>query len=366
MLTRRCNVVTTTIATTTLLLAWLLSLPLLCAASTNRALPAYGANIAQVTVSGLSSGAYMAGQFAVAFSSMVSGAALVAGGPYFCAGQPGIEPYVPYLINAMTHCMNPADSGVSPPDPALLWQRTLEFSRAGLIDDADNLRHQSVYLFSGRSDHTVTTTVVDQTYGYYRLAGVRALRYRDNVDAGHAMITDNSADNDCFVTAAPYINNCGLPLARELFASLYPDVHPASGQLSGRIVHFDQRPYAPARAGMDDDGYAYVPATCRHSACRVHVAFHGCRQGDDAVGDRFYAHAGYNPVADANAIIVLYPQVRPSGYFPYNPRGCWDFWGYSSYDPFHPDFYTRDAVQMTAVLAMLKRLAQSPLTQPSP
>ena len=101
-------------------------------------------------------------------------------------------------------------------------------------------------------------------------------------------------------------------------------------------------------------------AACNTSACRVHVAFHGCRQGDESVGDRFYGSAGYNPVADANAIIVLYPQVQPSGYFPYNPRGCWDFWGYSSFDPFQPDYYTRDAVQMKAVRAMLARLGQRP------
>ena len=330
------------------------------AATTNRRLPAYGADITQVTVSGLSSGAYMAGQFAVAYSSIVNGAALVAGGPYYCASQPGVEPFVPYLVNALTTCMNPADAQAAPPDPALLWSRTLELSRAGLIDDADNVRRQAIYLFSGRSDHTVTSAVVDQAYGYYRMAGVKTLRYRDNIDAGHAMITDNSADTECALTAAPYINNCALALAREMFDTLYADLKPSSEHPSGTLIRFDQRPFAPLRASLDDDGFAYVPASCRRTSCRVHVAFHGCRQGDEVVGDKFYAHAGYNPVADANAIIVLYPQVQPSGFYPYNPRGCWDFWGYSSFDPFHPDFHTRDAVQMQAVRAMLDRLGQTP------
>jgi len=49
--------------------------------------------------------------------------------------------------------------------------------------------------------------------------------------------------------------------------------------------------------------------------------------------------------------------VAPSSPFPYNPRGCWDFWGYSSADPFHPDFYTRDGAQVRAVRGMLDRLA---------
>jgi poly(3-hydroxybutyrate) depolymerase len=37
------------------------------------------------TVSGLSSGAFFASQYHVAFSSEVAGAGIVAGGPYYCA-----------------------------------------------------------------------------------------------------------------------------------------------------------------------------------------------------------------------------------------------------------------------------------------
>src|SRR4051794_17350482 len=49
------------------------------------ALPAYNVDISQTSVSGLSSGAYMAVQFDVAFSSTLRGAGVIAGGPYFCA-----------------------------------------------------------------------------------------------------------------------------------------------------------------------------------------------------------------------------------------------------------------------------------------
>ena len=61
-------------------------------------------------------------------------------------------------------------------------------------------------------------------------------------------------------------------------------------------------------------------------------------------------------------MIVLYPQIEPSnGYlfgYGYNPQGCWDFWGYSSLNPFSPNFYSKKAPQMAAVKAMLDRLAQ--------
>ena len=54
-------------------------------------LPALGADLTQTTVSGLSSGAYMAGQFQIAYSQLVIGAGIVAGGPYACAETPGGE-----------------------------------------------------------------------------------------------------------------------------------------------------------------------------------------------------------------------------------------------------------------------------------
>jgi poly(3-hydroxybutyrate) depolymerase len=328
------------------------------AAPPARALPAYQVALDQTSVSGLSSGAYMAGQFAVAYSSIVGGVALIAGGPYYCAGAPGRAPFIPYLQNALSVCMNPAQAGTEPPDALLLWNRTQDFARAGLIDDPANLRRQSVYLFSGTADHTVSTAVVDQARNFYEFAGSARLRYVDDVAAGHGMITDAKADHACDLTAAPYFNNCARPLAQEILQALYPNLKPASTRLSGRTIRFDQRAYAPPRASMAASGYVYVPASCARVACRVHVAFHGCYQSASVIGDHFHGRAGYNLLADANDIIVLYPQVEASWFYPYNPRGCWDFWGYSSLDPMQPDFYTRDGVQQKAVRAMLARLAQ--------
>src|SRR5919112_3925315 len=52
-----------------------------------------------ITVSGLSSGAFFAHQFHVAYSSLVKGAGIVAGGPYACAEQ--IEGIVPPFGNPL-------------------------------------------------------------------------------------------------------------------------------------------------------------------------------------------------------------------------------------------------------------------------
>ena len=48
-------------------------------------LPSFNIDINETSVSGLSSGGYMAVQFHVAYSSLVKGAGIIAGGPYFCA-----------------------------------------------------------------------------------------------------------------------------------------------------------------------------------------------------------------------------------------------------------------------------------------
>jgi hypothetical protein len=40
------------------------------------------------------------------------------------------------------------------------------------------------------------------------------------------------------------------------------------------------------------------------------------------IGRTFVEHAGYNPVAEVNNIIILYPQISRSLV---NPQGCYDW-----------------------------------------
>src|SRR5437764_14467225 len=48
-------------------------------------LGAYNADIKESSISGISSGAFMAVQFGVSWSSVVKGVGVIAGGPYYCA-----------------------------------------------------------------------------------------------------------------------------------------------------------------------------------------------------------------------------------------------------------------------------------------
>ena len=96
----------------------------------------------------------------------------------------------------------------------------------------------------------------------------------------------------------------------------------------------------------------YVPQACREhaAACRLHVVFHGCRQGASFVGDRFVRQAGYLEWATSNQIVVLFPQIEPAMQ-PLNPNGCWDWWGYED-----SRYALREGPQMLAVRAMIADL----------
>ena len=91
---------------------------------------------------------------------------------------------------------------------------------------------------------------------------------------------------------------------------------------------FDQSEFFTTREAISLSrvGYIYVPHTCAAEPCRLHVAFHGCKQDLESVHDDFIRDAGYNQWAASNSIVVLYPQATGSAA---NPNRCWDFWGYS-------------------------------------
>ena len=327
-------------------------------------LPALNAQQTQTSISGLSSGAFMAAQFHIAYSEDLVGAGVVAGGPWNCAGS---NPLIAPLATAVSTCMNPCkytwfctDSLF--PDSTFLSKLAQDKAEEGIIDDVANIVNDKVYIFSGQSDETVVTQVVDSTEDFYLKLGVDAsqIRYNTSVDAGHAFITNNPADTVCDETQPPFINNCDLEQATRLLDHIYGDLQPPVGRLTGELLRFNQREFFESdMTSMDDAAYVYIPKACKEESCRVHVALHGCQQGIGTLGTGYVTGTGYNEVADDNQIIVLYPQVRKSEPLPFNPKGCWDFWGYSSGDMPPYTYYQKDAPQMIAIKKMIDRLTAS-------
>ena len=320
-------------------------------------LPGLGAEEAGLTVSGISSGGYMAVQYQVAFSKQVRGAGIIAAGPYDCAEGSSLR--------ALAHCMSPS-AWAPPPKPAEIRPRMESRARLGLIDPPEGLADDRVWMLGGGADRTVEPPVMDALEAFYRqwVPG-DALRRVSLPDAGHAMISvADGKPNACNTSEPPYINRCGdFDAPGELLRHLLGKLEPARVPEPASLQAFDQRPFIgglPADISMAEQGFVYVPSACRAGGCRVHVAFHGCQQSEDKIGRRFVEGAGYNPWAEANRLIVLYPQtIARNGWAPgsyrwvLNPKGCWDWWGYSSID-----YATRNGPQMAAVHKMVERLQE--------
>ena len=319
------------------------------------ALPGLGAETSAITVSGISSGAYMAVQFEVAYSATVRGAGVLAGGPYYCAAGS--------VNRALANCMEPS-AKEAPPSAAETLKTVTQLAEAGKIDPLKNLRDDRVWLFSGGQDKTVAPAVMDTLVAFYRdLLPENAVRYVKLPDAGHAMLSVADAKpNACDTSSPPFINRCqDFDAAGQLLSHLLGPLKPAGAVQDGEIIAFDQRPFiggSAADASLGDEGYAFIPGACRSGGCKVHVAFHGCRQNAGEIGRRFVEGAGYNGWAASNRLIVLYPQTTARSGFAFgstkwllNPKACWDWWGYTG-----SDYHTRDGVQMRAVKAMIEAL----------
>ena len=337
------------------------ALSLLAASAAAQPLPRLGATTNDVTVSGISSGGYMAVQFQVAYSSLVRGAGIVAGGPYYCAEGS--------VRRALGNCMAPSGKDL-PPTPDETLKTVGQLAQAGRIDPPANMRDDRVWLLAGGNDKTVLPPVMDALDAFYRATlAADAISFVKVPEAGHAMLSvaDPQA-NACSTSEMPFINRCqDVDAAGKLLTHLLGPLQPPAAAPAGEMIVFDQRPFVSGRAidaSLANEGYAFVPASCRGGGCKVHVAFHGCLQNAGEIGRRFVDGAGYNGWAASNRIIVLYPQtVRRYGLawgsfrWLLNPKGCWDWWGYTG-----ADYHTRDGAQMRAVRAMIETLGMPPQT----
>ncbi|HWV83754.1 MAG TPA: poly(3-hydroxybutyrate) depolymerase [Hyphomicrobiaceae bacterium] len=322
-------------------------------------LPAVRARLDGTTVSGVSSGAYMAGQVHLAHNKIVTGAALVAGGPYGCAQSVytrGIVGPGSALINAsraINGCMGNDLAAWGVPNPQQLAEQAEAFAREGRIDPIEATAGDRIYLFSGTKDETVLPEIGLAALHFYERIGVPADRIKRiaDVPAGHGFIAKGKGGS-CGASARPFINDCAYDQAGDLLAYLLGPLAPPDSAASVERLVFDQHAFTGDLIdhGLAREGVVLMPERCRQEAgCRVHVVFHGCRQSRAEVGDAFIEDSGYARWAGPNRLIVLMPQAQSSTA---NPYGCWDWWGYSG-----SEYLTRKGPQIVAVRRMLDRLA---------
>lgn len=315
----------------------------LCGPANAESLPVLTLNPDTITVSGLSSGAFMAVQMQVAFSDRISGAAVIAGGPYYCAQD--------RVLDAISTCMTPRSGG---PDVAELLAAAQTYADAEAIADLSGLIGDRIYMFSGTEDRTVTRPVMDALATFYDNLSIPAdnIQFDTNIPAGHGFLSPEG-DLACDASEPPFINDCGIDQAGDLLTWLYgPLADPETPHATG-LRAFDQAHVLPDpnNSGMDDTGFVYVPEACEDGAvCHLHIALHGCRQTISQIGDLYPKTTGYLGWAEANDIVVLFPQAHPSVLMG-NPNGCWDWWGYSD-----PDYATRNGPQPAAIARMAAQL----------
>lgn len=309
----------------------------------------YKVDTSQISVSGISAGGAMATQMHVIFSRDIMGVGLIAGLPYGCSGG--------NVMTALTTCMTMPHSVSA---SSLESKAESEASR-GEIDAVSNMANDKVYILNGKADTTVNPGIgmVIETFYQHFIKDRSNIKTNFEINAQHCMPTDNYG-GACSASAAGshYISNCHFSAAFHLLNHIY------GGQLkmptgeqhaNGKLLKFSQSEFFPSSSAgsMDTSGYVYIPSGCEHktSICKLHVAFHGCQQGQDTVGDAYVRHAGYNEVGEVNDIIILYPQAVKSMMNPMNPNGCWDWWGYSG-----SSFDKKNGFQPTTIKRMIDRI----------
>ncbi len=292
----------------------------------------------------------MATQTHLAWSDRLTGAALIAGGPYGCA-QGSLEQALGPCIKA-----NP-----TAPDVAMLSALATERALAGDIAPLDNLAQDRILILHGKLDLTVAEAVASASADLYRglVAGsggdpLQQVIWEGEREFGHLVPTQSSGGN-CLASEPPYLGRCGFDAAELVFATLFGDSRRApQPQAASQPAPFNQNRYRPdgSDAYLADTGFVYVPPRCAAGeTCGLLIAFHGCEQNADAVGDAFVRDAGFNRWADAFDVVVLYPQTR-SSFVPLNPKACWDWWGFSG-----ADYDTRGGLQQRWLMAALEALS---------
>lgn len=290
----------------------------------------------EITVSGLSSGGYFAAQFHLAFASEVKGAAILAAGPVYCAKND--------LMQALGNCMN---QPTAKPDLAGINQYLAQQQASGKLAPASELADSKVWLFSGTADATVLPQVSAALYQQYQQwVPETALRFVNDQPFAHHFPTLFAGFTSCDKSESPFIASCDYDASGKFLTHLLGTIKPAAKQASGQILKLQQHQLAPSAVGqLAAEGFVYIPTSCANGAeCKLHISFHGCKQDASQVGDAYIRHTGLNEYADTNQLVILYPQVEKSAMAPFNPNGCWDWWGYSG-----EHYATVDGPQLKAV-----------------
>ena len=236
--------------------------------------------------------------------------------------------------------------------PTLTAYATAAASR-GEIDPVVGLANMRTFAYHGSKDQCYLTGSVNKTADFFRAFAKdpnEQVMFSGSVPSLHSIPTAASTATPCrgngspcgtlcgtegnYTSASPHgLEACGYDGAGECLRHLYGGrLRPQQPSVRSNILPFDQTDF-----GMNDtgkamgfarEGYMYLPSRCKGAAarCRLHTFFHGCgmafNSGSTGAGTGFnltyVADAGFNAWAEANGIVILYPQKDD------RVETCWD------------------------------------------
>lgn len=292
-----------------------------------------------ITVSGVSSGAFMAVQLHVAHSELIQGAASVSGGVFWCAKGNSLD--------AQIDCMGLPKSDVA--DEYV--KKAQELEQQGSISPLSNLKKQKAFIFSSQGDNVIKQKNGDRLQNFYKaLMPEQNIIHRKHQTAAHGFPTVNYG-NPCNQGKSPWILNCNLDLAGDILSTFYGNLQPKVLAIPENLKTFSQKSYNPEKAQLYQSGWIYIPTFCQQGGnCSLHVALHGCQMSPDFITDQFVQHTGYNEWAESNHIVILYPQTMKLSK---NPQACWDWFGMTG-----SDYVSQKGPQIEALYRMIKSVDQ--------
>lgn len=275
------------------------------------------------TVSGISSGGFMADQLAVSYSQRVKAAAIIAGGYFYCAenhlqdywqktGAIGLlqyqvnpQPlkllssvmskfffdikdfYAPSLSNplyrALTVCMKqPQYNLLSQQIWGLAFEQMKILAQENKIDPLINIKDQKYLLYHGGKDQVVDPQMQGQIEIIKKYFGNTSIKVIANPEGGHNFPTAKKTSLKCHQEQPPYVGSCQLDLASEIINYFYPEFENKAYSV-GAIRTFVVSQDTPERPdSIAPYGYAVASDYCMKAPknCKVHVALHGCKMSD--------------------------------------------------------------------------------------
>eukprot|EP00617_Octactis_speculum_P010253 CAMPEP_0185794840 /NCGR_PEP_ID=MMETSP1174-20130828/160224_1 /TAXON_ID=35687 /ORGANISM="Dictyocha speculum, Strain CCMP1381" /LENGTH=237 /DNA_ID=CAMNT_0028490089 /DNA_START=541 /DNA_END=1254 /DNA_ORIENTATION=- len=207
--------------------------------------------------------------------------------------------------------------------------------------------------------------LVEDFFAFFSSNPGSYLHFEDSLPSTHVWPTKNYGPK-CGTASHEAIEACGYDGAKQCLKHAHgaDRIRNSGVPFKESSLHeFDQRPFfGRSWPGLADTGFVYVPEECATGTlkCGLHLALHGC--GVDHYFHKAVRHLGFNEIAEANQLIILWPRMKPNdGNDPASKRhfrgtfntrlGCWDSWGETGYD-----FAAKSGLQMAALWRMIRSL----------